>query len=104
MVAGRRDEPLLLAVTEVLRPYPWRRCRPEQLARVLLAAKDRHELSGLLAGVPGVAVGRWAELQPVDRDDVRMTVLVAFLTSHRWTELSLPSLCGHLLALLDGDS
>ncbi len=100
MVVGR-DEPLLVAVTEVLRPFPWRRCRPEQLARLLLAAKDRHELSGLLAGVTGAAVGRWGEMQPVDRDDTRVTVLVRFLTSHRWTELTLTSLCAHLLALAD---
>lgn len=101
MADCRRDDPLLVALTEVLQPYPWRRFRPERLVRYLLAAKDRHELSGLLAGVPGAAVGRWDELKPVGRDDPRVATLVRFLQCHHWTELSLTGLCDHLLAQLD---
>jgi hypothetical protein len=100
----RRDDPLLLAVSEMVGLYQWRRFRPELLARSLLAGKDWHELSGVLARVPGARVGRWDEWEPADRDDPRMAVLVAFLASHRWTELSLTTLCAHLLALLDNGS
>ena len=104
MAVCHRDDPRLVAMAGTLRPYPWRRFRPELLARSLLAAKDRHELSCLLTGMPGTAVGTWNELQPADRDDRRAAVLVQFLASHRWTELGLTALCGHLLAVLGAGS
>jgi hypothetical protein len=84
-----------------LQPYQWRRFRPELLARAVLAAKDRQHLHGLLTDVPGAAVGRWEPLEPADRDDARLPGLVAFLSSRRWTELSLSTLCRELLALAD---
>lgn len=98
------DDPLVAAMTDALRPYPWQRLRPELLARSLLAAKDRHELSCALTRLPGTAVGPWEELRPVDRDDARLAALIHFLVSHRWTELSLASLCWHVLVVLDGFS
>lgn len=101
MAVRRRDDPLLAAVSEMLRPYPWRTLRPELFARSFLAAKDRQELSSVLDRVPGAEVGRWEELERADRDDERVAGLVRFLACHRWTELSLPALCGHLLAVLD---
>jgi hypothetical protein len=89
------------AVASALQPYRWRGFRPELLARTVVAARDRQHLHGLLAGFPGVTAGAWAPLEPADRDDVRLPALVEFLSTHRWTELSLNALCRQLLALLD---
>jgi hypothetical protein len=95
------DDAAAEAVCSALRPYQWRSFRPELLSRAVLAANDRQHLHGLLTGVPGAAVGRWDPLELADRDDTRLTGLVEFLSSHRWTELSLSSLCRQLLTLLD---
>ena len=95
------SKPDVEAVATALRPYQWRRFRPELRARADLAAHDRQHLRRLLAGFAGVAVGTWDSLEPADRDDTRMTVLLEFLAAHRWTELDLGSLCRQLLALLD---
>jgi hypothetical protein len=92
------------AVCSALRPYQWRSFRPELLARTVVAANDRQHLGGLLAGFPGVTVGAWDPLEPADRGDVRLPGLVEFLSTHRWTELSLSTLCRQLLALLDLDT
>jgi hypothetical protein len=100
-VTDPRREPAAQAVASALLPYQWRSFRPEMLARTVLAAHDRHQVHALLTRVPGAAVGRWDALQPVGRDDARLTVLVEFLSGHRWTELSLTTLCRQLLALLD---
>jgi hypothetical protein len=95
------SEPEAQAVASALRPYQWRSFRPELLARAVLAADDRQHLRGLLAGVPGIAIGSWDPLEPADRDDPRLTGLLEFLFSHRWTGLSLNTLCRQLLAVLD---
>ncbi len=79
-----------------LSPYPWRRFTPELLARLALAARDRHLLEKALASVPGAAVGRWEVLAPVGRDDARVAPIVEFLGCLRWTELRLPTLCENL--------
>jgi hypothetical protein len=100
MAAGRRDDPTLAGMSELLRPFPWRSFSAELLARTFLAAKDRQELAGLLAGVPRAGVGGWEPLEPADRSDPRVSALVRFLAGHRWDQLSLPGLCGHLLAVL----
>jgi hypothetical protein len=96
-----RSRPEVQAVASALQPYRWRGFRPELLARTVVAANDRQHLRGLLAGFPGVTVGAWDPLEPADRDDVRLPGLVEFLSTHRWTELSLNTLCRQLLALLD---
>ena len=96
-----RNEELVEAGCAALRPYQWRSFTPELLARLLLAANDRQRVDGLLVGVPGAAVGTWDVLDPADRHDARVSVLVEFLMSHHWTELSLCALCRELLALLD---
>jgi hypothetical protein len=101
---GPRNEVLVEAACAALRPYQWRSFTPELLARLLLASHDRQRLHGLLTGVPGAAVGTWDVLDPADRHDVRVTVLVEFLMSHRWTELSLCALCRELLAVLNSRS
>jgi len=99
-----RYEELVEAACATLRPYQWRSFTPELLARLLLAASDRQRLHGLLAGVPGAAVGTWDVLDPADRHDMRISVLVEFLVSHHWTELSLYALCRELLALLNSQT
>jgi hypothetical protein len=95
------SEELVEAASAALRPYQWRSFTPELLVRLLLAASDRQRVHGLLVGVPGAAVGTWDVLDPADRHDARVSVLVEFLMSHRWTELSLCALCRELLALLN---
>ena len=96
-----RNEELVEAACAALRPYQWRSFTPELLARLLLATSDRQRLHGLLVGVPGAAVGTWDVLDPADRHDVRLSVLVEFLASRLWTERSLCALCRELLALLN---
>lgn len=87
------------AISAALSPYPWRRLKADLLARLVLAACDRDGLADLIATLPGCATGPWGRLEPVAPDDVRVRALVEFLAAHRWTELSLPALCGHLLAV-----
>src|SRR3954471_11959490 len=99
-----RSRPEVQAAASALQPYRWRGFRPELLARTVVAANDRQHLRGLLAGFPGVTVGAWDPLEPADRDDVRLPGLVEFLSTHRWTELSLNTLCRQLLALLDQET
>ena len=96
-----RNDELVEAACAALRPYQWRSFTPELLARLLLAASDRQRVHGLLVGVPGAAVGTWDVLDPADRHDVRVSVLVEYMLSHLWTERSLWALCRELLALLD---
>ena len=96
-----RKEDLVEAASATLRPYQWRSSTPELLARLLLAASDRQRLHGLLVGLPGAAVGTWEVLDPAERQDARVGVLVEFLVSHLWTERSLCALCRTLLALVD---
>lgn len=95
-----RSEPLVQAVSSALERYQWRRFRPELLARAFLAAADRERLQALLSAVPGAAVGTWDALEPATRDDPRLTGLVEFLSTTRWTELNLSALCRQLLAVL----
>src|SRR3954468_20161156 len=99
-----KSRPEVQAVASALQPYRWRGFRPELLARTVVAANDRQHLCGLLADFPGVTVGAWDPLEPADRDDVRLPGLVEFLSTHRWTELSLSTLCRQLLALLDPET
>jgi len=98
-----RSDPHVQAVAFALQPYQWRSFRPELLARAVLAANDRQHVYDLLAGVPGVVVGRWDPLEPADRLDPRVSMLVEYLNSRRWTELGLSTLCRELLALVDGE-
>ena len=95
------NEPPVEAACAALRPYQWRGFTPELFARRVLAAWDRGHVHCLLADITGVAAGSWGVLEPADRDDVRVGVLVRFLASHRCTELSLSTVCGQLLAVLD---
>lgn len=96
-----RDESTVAAACAALRPYPWRSFTPALLARSVIAASDRQSLRELLVTVPGAALGSWSEVEPAPAADVRVKALVEVLEPHRWTELSLSSLCRRLLAVLD---
>jgi len=77
-----RNDATVAAFAAALSPYPWRRFRPELLARMGLAAVDRHEVAEFLTAVPGTHPGRWDASEPVPSDDPRVPVLVGWLTTH----------------------
>ena len=101
-VSSERDKAAIAAVSAALSPFPWRGFTSEHLARCVLAASDRQGLADMLVSVPGVAIGSWAEPEPVAAEDPRVETLVDFLVGHTWTQLSLDTLCRHLVTLLRG--
>jgi hypothetical protein len=92
---------MVTSLCGALSPYPWRRLTPHMVARLVLAARDRHVVESVLAVVHGAEVGRWDVLEPVERTDIRVPPLVGFLDAHRWDELQLPTLCQALTGVLD---
>ena len=94
------DESAAEALAAALTPYPWRRFTPDLLARWVVAASDRNSLGGLLGTVPGSVVGEWDRLDPADPGDPRVDSVFGFLTAHRWSELSLDTLCAQLMTVL----
>ena len=52
------DAEVVVALDAALSPYRWRRFTAELLARVALAARDRQQLTAVLAEVEGATVGR----------------------------------------------
>jgi hypothetical protein len=52
--------------------------------------------------VPGAAIGDPGPVEPAERGDVRVEVLVDFLSGHRWRTLTLAAVGGHLLNELGG--
>ena len=99
-----RQDSHVAAACAALRPYRWRGFTPELLARSVLAARDRQSLWDLLLGMPGAAVGRWEAVQLPDASDARLVPLVRFLESHRWTQLTLRSVCARLLSLVESQA
>ena len=91
------------ALCEALAPYSWRRFTPELLVRFALAVRDRQELTAVLSGLRGAAVGTWDRLEPADRSDARVARLVDLLADLRWAEASLRATCGTLAAALAPD-
>jgi hypothetical protein len=96
------EERQVAAVCAALEPYEWRSFAPQMLARCVLGALDRHRVLDLVAGVPGAAIGDPGPVEPAERGDVRVEVLVDFLSGHRWRTLTLVAVGGHLLNELDG--
>lgn len=95
-----REEPMA-AIFAALNPYTWRSFSAELLARRVIAAMDRRDLSELLSTVPGAAVGSWDDVpEPAAPNDPRVTLVVESLRPIPWTELSLHTLGRHLLAAL----
>lgn len=93
-------EEVVDAVAATLAPYAWRDFTPEMIARFVVAASDRESLRRTLGSMAGATVGRWERLTPAASDDPRLAPLLAFLASHRWTDLRLPALCRNLLDIL----
>lgn len=94
------DETVVAALCAALEPYPWRGFTPQLFARFALAARDRQALQAVLEAVPGTEPGRWDRLEPTAAEDARVVRLVDFLSAHRWTERTLPTLCHNLLGVL----
>jgi hypothetical protein len=94
------DDPVVAVLCTALAPYPWRRFTAGLLARFALAVRDRQELTAVLSGLPGVAVGSWERLEPADRSDERVARLVGFLADLRWTEATLLATCATLAGAL----
>jgi hypothetical protein len=91
------EERQVAAVCAALEPYEWRSFTPQLLARCVLGALDRHRVLDLVADVSGAATGDPGPVEPAERGDVRVEVLVDFLTDHRWRTLTLAAVGGHLL-------
>lgn len=100
MTAYSPHDGAVAAVCAALAPYSWRSFTVERLARWVLAAHDRHGIAGVIGAVSGAEVGPWPQPEPADSADPRLPALVGFLAAHRWTQLTLRSLCDRLLTVL----
>jgi hypothetical protein len=94
------EEGQVAGVCEALEPYEWRSFTPQLLARCALGALDRYRVIRLIAEVSGGATDDPGPVEPADRGDVRVDVLVDFLTGHRWRTLTLAAVSEHLLTEL----
>ena len=81
--------------------HRWRDLDSEGLARLLLAARDRHRVHVLLGECVDTQPGPWEELCPVAGEDVRVAPLLDHARIHAWFEMPLPSLVQELLRVLD---
>ena len=88
------------AVQATLGSHRWRGLTAEGLARLFLAARDRHRVHLLLEQC-SVGSGTWASLLPVEADDVRVAPIVAHLRGLRWSRMSLPAVVEQLDGALD---
>lgn len=95
------DDARTFAVRAALSSQDWRSLPPDGVARVLLAARDRHRIETLLAECTGAETGAWHDLPPIDREDIRITPLTDYLRGRRWSEMSLVALVPQLLEELD---
>jgi hypothetical protein len=95
------DDARSSAVCAALRSHSWRSLPPEEVVRVLLAARDRHRVEVLVNEAGGTVAGDWHDLSPVDPDDLRVAPLTELLAVRPWRELSLTALAAELLDTLD---
>ena len=89
------------AVAAALAPYPWREFTDRMLARRVVAAVVRHDLTVFVTGVPGTDVGVFGPVDPADPGDGRVEAIVQGLERRRWRGSSLDRLCVELVASLD---
>jgi hypothetical protein len=89
------------AVAAALAPYPWRDFTDRMLARRVVGAVVRHDLTVFLSGLPGAHVGAFGPLEPAEPDDGRVEVLFRVLGRRRWRGSSLDRLCLDLVSSLD---
>ena len=95
------DDARTSSVCAALRSREWRSLPPEEVVRVLVAARDRHRVEVLVSETDGTVAGDWHALSPADPDDPRVAPLTDFLADRPWRELSLSALVAELLDLLD---
>jgi hypothetical protein len=94
------DDDRASAVSEVLESYAWRTFSPDVLARMVLAARDRHRVQALLGELTGTVAGSWQDLTPVEPDDIRVAPLTEFLGSLPWRGMPMASLVTEILGAL----
>jgi hypothetical protein len=94
------DDDRSSAVREALGCYAWRSLEPDVLARVVLAARDRHRVEVLRGELTGIVAGSWHDLAPVGPDDIRITPVTEFLGSRPWRGMPLASLVTEVLGVL----
>src|ERR1700710_2537167 len=96
-----REDRLLGAVCSELEPFLWRALTSEMLARRVIGAMDRRCVLALLEATAGPGPGGSGDVEPTDRHDERVAVLVAFLAEHRWRTWTLSRLAQQLVGTLD---
>jgi hypothetical protein len=94
------DEDRSAVVRDALATYEWRSLAPDVLARVVLAARDRHRVEVLLGELAGAAAGAWLDLAPVDPDDIRIVPVAEFLRDRPWRTMPLEALVPEILGAL----
>jgi hypothetical protein len=94
------DDDRSSAVREALASYAWRSLSPDVLARVVLAARDRHRVEMLIGELTGTATGSWHDLAPVDPDDIRIAPVTEFLEGRPWRGMPLEALVPEILGVL----
>jgi hypothetical protein len=101
LVAASSADARVAAVAAALAPYPWRGFTDRMLARRVVAAADRHELTVFVSGLAGADVGAFEPVHAADPGDGRVEALVRVLGHRRWRGSSLDRLCVDLVASLD---
>ncbi|WP_138760007.1 hypothetical protein [Modestobacter altitudinis] len=100
-MAGCPADARAAAVADALAPCPWREFTDRMLARRVVAAVDRHDLTVFVAGEPGADVGDFGPVDPADPGDGRVEAVVRALDQRRWRGSSLDRLCAELVASLE---
>jgi hypothetical protein len=101
LVAASSADARVAAVAAALAPYPWRGFTDRMLARRVVGAADRHDLTVFVTGLPGAAVGAFEPVLAADPGDGRVEVLVRVLRYSQWRGSSLDRLCLELVTALD---
>jgi hypothetical protein len=91
------DEHRNSVVRDALEAYAWRSLAPDVLARVVLAARDRHRVEVLLGELAGTVTGAWLDLAPVEPDDIRIGPVTELLEGRPWREMPLEALVPEIL-------
>ena len=100
MTRTSTDGPAAL-VAAALAPYAWREFTDRMLARRVVAAADRHDLTVFVAAEPGTDVGDFGPAHPADDRDGRVEAVVRVLDRLRWRGSSLDRLCAELVAAVE---
>ncbi|MGY1668746.1 hypothetical protein [Geodermatophilus sp. SYSU D00696] len=101
-MARRSPDARAAEIAAALAPYGWRDLTARMLARQVVGAVDRHAVTHFLAGLSGTRIGPAGPVEPADRGDERVDVLVRFLGARHWRGLSLDRVCVDLVRVLEG--